>query len=157
MHQTPTQPGTTSATARRVFTRSFDEGGAKRAYNLFRRSDKTDLICVVSEDRPVPPFIRGPLWEFVGRFGNVEAGATSFNSKAADASIQYNGFYLFQLIRSADLSLLLEPERSPPEKDGWPVDETDRTDGAASGMDACPAGIGSSRRGGPGFDGWARW
>jgi hypothetical protein len=76
-----------------------------RTYNLFRRVDRDELICAVPEDRPVPSFITGPPWEFVGRVNESVIGPLSFNHEAAEASVQWNGFYLFQLINVADLHL----------------------------------------------------
>jgi hypothetical protein len=76
---------------------------AMRTYNLFRRVDRDELICAVPEDRPVPSFITGPPWEFVGWVNESVIGPLSFNHEAAEASVQWNGFYLFQLINLSDL------------------------------------------------------
>jgi hypothetical protein len=76
-----------------------------RTYNLFRRADRDELICAVPEDRPVPSFITGPAWDFVGRANESVIGFTGFNHEAAEASVQWNGFYLFQLIDASDLHL----------------------------------------------------
>lgn len=78
-----------------------------RTYNLFRRADRDELICAVPEDRPVPSFITGPPWEFVGRVNERVVGALGFNREAAEASVQWNGFYLFQLIDASGLRLRL--------------------------------------------------
>lgn len=59
-----------------------------RTYNLFRRVDRDELICAVPKDRPVPSFITGPLWEFVGRVNESVIGPLSFNHEAAEASVQ---------------------------------------------------------------------
>src|SRR4051812_16451731 len=42
-------------------------------FNLFRHKEMSDLCCAVPEDRPVPPFIRGKRWEFVGAVGGRSA------------------------------------------------------------------------------------
>src|SRR5688572_7032297 len=76
-----------------------------RTYNLFRRADRDELICAVPEDRPVPSFITGPPWDFVGRASERIIGSLSFNHEAAEASVQWNGFYLFQLIHASDFHL----------------------------------------------------
>ena len=73
-----------------------------RTYNLFRRADRDELICAVPEDRPVPSFIIGPPWEFVERGDESVIGSLNFNREAAEASVQWNGFYLFQLIHASD-------------------------------------------------------
>jgi hypothetical protein len=69
-----------------------------RTYNLFRRKVSPDLACAVPEDHPVPSFINAG-WEFVGRVGAMSRTACRFNHDAAEASVQFNGFYLFQLIK----------------------------------------------------------
>lgn len=76
-----------------------------RAYNLFCRADRDELICAVPEDRPVPSFIMGPPWDFVGRIQESVIESMGFNHDAAEASVQWNGFYLFQLINVSDLQL----------------------------------------------------
>src|SRR5215203_3562601 len=67
-------------------------------YNLFRNAERPELLCAVSEDRPVPAFIRGPQWEYGRRIDTLEADRLRFNRQAAEASVRYNGFYLFQVI-----------------------------------------------------------
>ncbi|MBM6581748.1 hypothetical protein ILT44_16240 [Microvirga sp. BT689] len=74
-----------------------------RNYNLFCRADRDELVCAVPEDRAVPSFITGPTWDFVGRIKENVIGSLSFNHEAAEASVQWNGFYLFQLINASDL------------------------------------------------------
>jgi len=73
------------------------------AYNLFRQADRAELICAVPEVRPVPAFITGPEWNFAGRVRNCANGSSGFNRRAAEESVLYNGFYLFQLINASDL------------------------------------------------------
>jgi hypothetical protein len=75
---------------------------AMRTYNLFRRADRDELICAVPEDRPVPSFITGPSWDFLGCANESVIGSLSFNHEAAEVSVQWNGFYLFQLINVSD-------------------------------------------------------
>ena len=72
-------------------------------YNLFRNVERPELLCAVSEDRPVPAFVRGPQWEYGGRVDTLEADRLRFNRQAADASVRYNGFYLFQVIPTPHL------------------------------------------------------
>lgn len=67
-------------------------------YNLFRNAARPELVCAIPEDRPVPAFVRGPPWEYGGRIDTLEARPLRFNREAAEASIRYNGFYLFQAI-----------------------------------------------------------
>jgi hypothetical protein len=72
---------------------------------LFCRADRDELVCAVPEDRPVPSFITGPTWDFVGRVKENVIGSLSVNHEAAEASVHWNGFYLFQLINASDLHL----------------------------------------------------
>lgn len=74
-------------------------------YNLFRHADRSELICAVPEVRPVPTFIKGSPWSFVGRLSDCANGSSGFNHRAAEESIHCNGFYLFQLLNAADLKL----------------------------------------------------
>ncbi|MBM6581693.1 hypothetical protein ILT44_15960 [Microvirga sp. BT689] len=74
-----------------------------RNYNLFCRADRDELVCAVPEDRAVPSFITGPTSDFVGQVKENVIGSLSFNHEAAEASVRWNGFYLFQLINASDL------------------------------------------------------
>ncbi|WP_245416285.1 hypothetical protein [Microvirga sp. 17 mud 1-3] len=96
-----------------------------RTYNLFRRADRDELICAVPEDRPVPSFITGPPWEFVGRVNESAIGPLSFNHEAAEASVQWNGFYLFQLINVADLHLKARRGSATASVEGVPASDKD--------------------------------
>jgi hypothetical protein len=61
------------------------------ACNVFRTHTR-DLYCAVPEDQPVPPFVGGTRWEFVGRLAELSAVRPS---KAMTAAIRFNGFYIF--------------------------------------------------------------
>ena len=80
-------------------------------YNLFRHADRTELICAVPEVRPVPAFITGPPWSFVGRVGDHAHGSSGFDHQSAEVSVNYNGFYLFQLINASDLEAWVDRGR----------------------------------------------
>lgn len=75
-----------------------------RTYNLFRRKGRAELVCAVPEDRPVPAFITGALWEFGGKLANADRDPFAFNHKAAHASVRMNGFYLFQVTKPLAVS-----------------------------------------------------
>jgi hypothetical protein len=75
-----------------------------RTYNLFRRKRRAELVCAVPEDRPVPVFITGALWEFGGKLENADRDRFAFNHEAAEASVRVNGFYLFQMIKPLAVS-----------------------------------------------------
>jgi hypothetical protein len=96
-----------------------------RTYNLFCRADRDELICAVPEDRPVPSFITGPPWDFVGRVNGSVIGSLSFNHEAAEASVQWNGFYLFQLINVSDLHLKARPVSANVAADDAPASDKD--------------------------------
>src|SRR3954464_46563 len=66
------------------------------AFNLFRHKLKPDLICAVPEDYPVPGFIEGSTWAFAGKVSEPITIPLGFKSKAAEAGVRFNGFYLFQ-------------------------------------------------------------
>ncbi|WP_063776609.1 hypothetical protein [Microvirga massiliensis] len=76
-----------------------------RAYNLFRRRGHADLVCAVPEDRPVPAFITAALWVYGGKLENADIDPLAFNYEAADVSVHFMGFYLFQATRALDAGL----------------------------------------------------
>jgi hypothetical protein len=82
------------------------------SYNLFRRKGRSELVCAVPEDRPVPAFITGTLWTFGGTLEHPERHRLAFNSEAADASVRVNGFYLFQLTGPLAASFPSRPSRA---------------------------------------------
>ena len=69
-------------------------------HNLFRRKDESDLYCAVSEGWPVPPFIRAPVWEFVGKHDAQGLSPLVFRERAAQVAMQHRGFYAFHLFGS---------------------------------------------------------
>ncbi len=75
-----------------------------RTYNLFCRKGRAELVCAVPEERPVPAFITGALWEFGGKLKDEDQDPFAFNREAADASVGVNGFYLFLVTRALDVS-----------------------------------------------------
>ncbi len=68
--------------------------GPVPSHNLFRRKDTSDLHCVVPEERPVPPFIRRPAWEFAGKL-DFAYPPPGFREGAARTAIHHQGFYAF--------------------------------------------------------------
>ena len=77
-------------------------------YNLFCHAERAELICTVPEVRPVPAFITGPSWEFVGCVRDYASGSQGFDHGEAEESVHLNGFYLFQLINTSDLRLWVD-------------------------------------------------
>ena len=63
-------------------------------YNLFRREDKPDLYCAMPDDRPVPTFLHGNHWAFVGQITEA-AALPGFRADVARSGVRLNGFYLF--------------------------------------------------------------
>ena len=66
------------------------------AFNLFRRKREPDVACAVPEDCPVPGFLDPSTWEYVGTLREPTTPLPGFNRRAAEASIRFNGFYLFE-------------------------------------------------------------
>jgi len=66
------------------------------AFNLFRHKLKADLVCAVPEDYPVPAFLDASAWAFAGKVSEPTTIPLGFKSKAAEAGVRFNGFYLFQ-------------------------------------------------------------
>lgn len=64
--------------------------------NLFRRTEEQDIICAISEDRPVPIFLQDPAWTFAGRLDWETATVPGFDLRAARSACNSLGFYLFQ-------------------------------------------------------------
>jgi len=60
------------------------------AYNVFRSRD-SDQFCAVPEDRPVPAFVVGRVWEFTGTLGD-----DARLPRATKVAIRSNGFYIFR-------------------------------------------------------------
>ena len=73
------------------------EPGPVPRHNLFRRIDTSDLYCAVPEARSVPPFIRAPAWEFVGKMDHA-APTPGFRKRAARVAMHHQGFYAFNSI-----------------------------------------------------------
>ena len=86
-----------------------------RTYNLFCRKSRAELICAVQEEKPVPAFITGALWEFGGKLEDEDQAPFAFNRQAADASVGVNGFYLFQVRKWLNVSF---PRPQPEQNDG---------------------------------------
>lgn len=71
------------------------------AYNLFRRKPTPDLYCAAPEDRPVPAFIDGATWEYVGTLRHNDAPPSGLERSAAVMGVQLNGFHLFHRVDAA--------------------------------------------------------
>jgi hypothetical protein len=84
-----------------------------RTYNLFRRKGQADLVCAIPEDWPVPAFIDATSWDFGGKLEASDAGSSAFNREAADASVRFIGFYLFQVTKALQLG---RPVEQAPDK-----------------------------------------
>ena len=65
-------------------------------YNLFRRKEREALCCAVPEDLSVPRFVNEDNWEFRGKVAGEEGAPAGFDREAAEQSVRFNGFYLFQ-------------------------------------------------------------
>ncbi len=70
-----------------------------RSYNLFRLRGQEAVCCAVPEDHAVPTFLTGRRWSFGGRI-DAPHGPVGFDDRAADTSVRFNGFYLFQSLEA---------------------------------------------------------
>jgi hypothetical protein len=69
-------------------------------YNLFRSDDLDELYCAVPEHRAVPRFVKAGAWSFEGKI-REEGAPKAFDGSAARVGVRFNGFHLFQGLRSA--------------------------------------------------------
>ena len=84
------------------------------AFNLFRHKLKPDLVCAVPEDYPVPGFIDGSTWAFAGKISEPTTIPLGFESKAAEAGVRFNGFYLFQVSLIERDTIIVERKSKEP-------------------------------------------
>ena len=84
---------------------------ASRRYNLFRRSAEPDILCAVPEDKPVPPFLVAPAWQYGGHINRDPAAVPDFRTRAVSSAIRFNGFYLLHRSRGAAEASLHAAER----------------------------------------------
>jgi hypothetical protein len=66
-------------------------------YSLFHRADLPDIICAVPKKLSPPAFIKNAPWLLGGIVEDSTLARSSFDHRAAESSVRYNGFYLFQL------------------------------------------------------------
>jgi hypothetical protein len=69
-------------------------------FNTFCRRDEPDIRCAVPEERPVPSFLEGPVWEFTGKIDGAALAAAGFGEGVVAEAIQAQGYYIFQRVRS---------------------------------------------------------
>ncbi len=69
-------------------------------YNLFRNKQRPALLCAVPEHRPVPNFLNPEQWIFEQALRTSDPSSPGFKSRAAQAGVRFNGFYLFQVTAS---------------------------------------------------------
>jgi hypothetical protein len=72
-------------------------GARDCAYRLFRNNQRSELRCAVPENLPIPQFVGLEQWTFERVLRPSEPLPPGFHLRAADAGVQFNGFYLFQL------------------------------------------------------------
>ncbi len=105
-------------------------------FNLFRRKQEADLLCAVPQDCPVPRFLDASTWAFVGTVREPTTVLSNFNRRAAEASVRFNGFYLFE----ADLiepTWITVPSQSRQQDEGvrtWPWMPDAATSSSAPGQ-----------------------
>src|SRR3954449_2705197 len=84
------------------------------AFNLFRHKLKSDLVCAVPEDYPVPAFLEASTWAFAGKVSEPTTIPLGFKSKAVEAGVRFNGFYLFQASLIARDKITVERKSEEP-------------------------------------------
>ncbi len=79
-----------------------EPGGTKRecTYRLFRNQQRPQLICAVATERPLPGFLLPKQWLLEGSLGPSDPAPPGFREHAAVTGIRFNGFYLFQRLRT---------------------------------------------------------
>ena len=65
-------------------------------YNVFRYGPGPDLLCAVPEDRPVPTFLDGAIWNYAETLRACSMPPPGFLPAEAELGVRLNGFYLFQ-------------------------------------------------------------
>ncbi|MEH3061513.1 MAG: hypothetical protein PGN33_01625 [Methylobacterium radiotolerans] len=64
-------------------------------YTMFRRRSEPAIRCAVRQSQPVPAFIRGADWEFVGTVRPAEPPPAGFRPARAEDAMRYVGYFLF--------------------------------------------------------------
>ena len=77
-------------------------------YNLFQRTQDPDFYCAVAQDKPVPPFLRSDVWQFVGSGPEATRELLAYRNEHAWAGDQLDGFYLFYSRRRSERPALRE-------------------------------------------------
>jgi hypothetical protein len=70
-----------------------------QTFNIFCRRDEPDIRCAVPEERPVPSFLEGPVWEFTGKIDGSALATAGFGENVVAEAIQTQGYYVFQRVR----------------------------------------------------------
>ena len=92
----------------------------RTAFNLFRRKREPDLLCAVPQDCPVPGFVEASAWAFVGTVREPTTVLSGFNRRAAEASVRFNGFYLFEADLIEPDWITIAPRREQPRTEAAP-------------------------------------
>ena len=71
-------------------------------FNIFCRRDEQDIRCAVPEERPVPAFLEGPIWQFSGKIDAAALGAAVFGERVIADAVRAQGYYIFQRIGFRD-------------------------------------------------------
>ncbi len=67
-------------------------------FNIFCRCDEPDIRCAVPEERPVPTFLKGPIWQFSGKTDAVALGTVVLGERVIADAVRAQGYYIFQRI-----------------------------------------------------------
>lgn len=66
-------------------------------YNLFKNKQRSEILCAVPEDHPIPGFLGPEQWTFDRPLRPLDMLPPGFHERAAQTGVRFNGFYLFQV------------------------------------------------------------
>jgi hypothetical protein len=65
-------------------------------YTVFRNSRLPDFYCAVPQGRPVPPFVREPVWAYECITTPDKPRPRGFSDEVARFACTFQGFYTFR-------------------------------------------------------------
>ena len=69
-------------------------------WNMFKRREEGEIWCAVPAEAAVPRFLLSGEWDYGGQHPERRV-LPGFQRSVAHQAVRMNGFYLFQLLRSA--------------------------------------------------------
>ncbi|MDP4021472.1 hypothetical protein Q8W71_02460 [Methylobacterium sp. NEAU 140] len=68
---------------------------ARLTYNLFTKVRDAAQLCAVRQDQPIPGFIDGAAWDYVGSVQLEREVPPGFDAEAAERATRLVGFHLY--------------------------------------------------------------